>query len=448
MYYKTSEIQQKYKDKLVSADFAASLIKDGDRISFGMGVGHSKTFDDALAKRINDLYDIEVISLLTFMDKPYSVFTASEGKEHVFFMAEHMTAQDRQMRDDGRCWYMPMQLREAPSYWYIDGNQVDYLVIQVTPMDAHGNFNMGPCVADNFGIMHNAKHVIVEVNEALPFAFGENSINISEVDYVIEGEAHKPTVLGSKPFTELDHQIASHVVERMRSNSTLQLGIGSLPNCIGALLCDSDMGNFSCHTEMLADAYLDLFNAGKLTGDKPIYRGKMVYTFAAGREELYDFIDHNQICYAMPSGFTNDIEVIASIDNFVSINGAMGVDLFGQVNAETIGPKQFSGTGGQLDFVQGAYKSNGGQSFICLPSSRTLKDGTRISTITPLLAPGSIVTTPRTATHFVVTEYGAVNLKGKSTAQRAELLISIAHPDFRDDLIKEAEKLGIWRQKR
>ena len=445
MFYKSSEIQEKYRSKLVTAEEAAAMVKDGDRIHYGMGVGCSKDFDEALAKRINSLYDIEVVSLVTFTNEAYAVFRESEGKEHVRFVSEHMNGFDRQMQADGRCWYQPIMLREAPSYWGINGNFVDYFVIQVTPMDEHGNFNMGPSVADNFGIMKAAKHVIVEENPAMPFAFGENVINISEVDYVIQGKPRKMAVLPNKPFSDIDHKIASYVVDKIESGSTLQLGIGSLPNCIGALLCESDKGDFGCHTEMLADAYLALYNAGKLTGKKPCYDGKMVYTFAAGTEALYDCIDHNQICYAMQSGYTNDINVIASIDKFVSINGAMQVDLFGQVASEAIGPKQFSGTGGQLDFVQGAYMSKGGQSFITLPSARKLKDGSFISTISATLPLGSVVTTPRTATHYVVTEYGAVNLKGKDLAERAKLLISIAHPDFRDQLIEDAKKLGIWK---
>lgn len=211
------------------------------------------------------------------------------------------------------------------------------------------------------------------------------------------------------------------------------------------MLADSDQRNINAHTEMFTDAYVDLFAAGKLTGNKPIDKSKAVYTFAGGTKRLYDFIDDNPICCNAPVDYVNNIATIAQIDNFVSINSCIQVDLYGQVCSESAGYQQISGTGGQLDFVLGAYQSNGGQSFLCTPSTRVGKDGQLESLISPVLPPGAIVTTPRMATNFIVTEYGAADLKGKTTWERAERLISIAHPDFRDQLIKDAEKMGIWK---
>ncbi len=280
----------------------------------------------------------------------------------------------------------------------------------------------------------------------MPLAQGfQTQVNLADVDYIVEGSNETLAELPTKGATEIDRQIAAHVVERISSDSTLQLGIGGLPNCIGQMLADSDVKNISGHTEMLVDAYVELFNAGKLTNNKAINKGSLVYTFAGGTKKLYDFIDGNPICCNAPVDYVNNVDVIASMDNFVSVNSCIQVDLYGQVCSESGGYQQISGTGGQLDFVMGAYHSKGGQSFICTPSTRTLKDGTKESLIAPVLTPGSIVTTPRSATHMIVTEYGVANLKGKSTWERAELLINVAHPDFREDLIKAAEKNGIWK---
>ncbi|MGN1144388.1 MAG: acetyl-CoA hydrolase/transferase family protein, partial [Anaerovoracaceae bacterium] len=223
---------------------------------------------------------------------------------------------------------------------------------------------------------------------------------------------------------------------------------GGLPSSIGCLLAKSDINDLNSHTEMFVDAYLDLYAAGKIVNkiNLPLNHGRAVYSFAAGSKKLYDFIDNNPTCCCAPVEWVNNCTNIAEINKFVSINSCIGVDIYGQVCAETAGYQQISGTGGQLDFVIGAYRSNGGKSFLCLPSTRVLKNGQRISLISPVLPPGSVVTTPRSCTGFIVTEYGAANLKGKSTWERAEMLINIAHPDFRDELIQEAEKMGIWKR--
>jgi acyl-CoA hydrolase len=313
-------------------------------------------------------------------------------------------------------------------------------------MDKFGNFNLGPQVADMWGVIRAAKKIVVEVNENMPVAHGyQTTINIANVDHVVIGSNTPPAELPAKEASEIDKLIAGHVVEKIQDNSTLQLGIGSLPNCIGAMIAESDIKNVNAHTEMLTDAYVDLFEAGKITGNKPIDRDKIVYTFAGGTKKLYDFIDGNPLCAAAPVDYVNLVETVAKIDNFVSVNSCIAVDLYGQVCSESAGYQQISGTGGQLDFVLGAFQSKGGQSFLCTPSSRVNKKGELESLISAGLAPGSIVTTPRMATNYIVTEYGAANLKGKSTWERAELLINIAHPQFRDQLIKDAEKMGIWK---
>ena len=444
--YRTSSLDRHYQGKLITADQAAALVRPGDRVHFGLGCGQVVDIDAALARRADELSHVTIFSTASLIDKPFKVYEATESNNQVRFVSAHFGPADRHMSDAGRCAYLPMMFRELPFYWTSNNNALDIACFQVAPMDEHGNFNLGPQVSDMWGVIRSAKTIIVEVNENMPIAQGhQTQLNLYGVDYVVEGSNSPLPVIERKAPTETERRIASRVVERIKSNSTLQLGIGGLPSCIGSLIADSDLRNINAHTEMFVDAYVDLFEAGKLTGNKRIDRGKAVYTFAGGTKRLYDFIDNNPICCTAPVDYVNDTHVIGSIDNFVSINGCIQVDLYGQVCSETVGPRQISGNGGQLDFVMGAFASKGGQSFLCTPSTFTKPDGTVESLIVPTLAPGSVVTTPRQATHFIVTEYGAADLKGKSTWERAELLIDIAHPKFQDELVKKAEKMGIWK---
>lgn len=440
-----TEVQNMYKEKLVTPDEAVSHVKDGDRIYAGIAGGVFNDLDEALSKRINDLRDIEIISLVTFPDGLYKTFSESKGIEHVRFSSTHFSGHDRKMQDAGCNWYIPIMFHDLPSYWDIPGNEFDIVMIQAGPMDNQGNFNLGPWVGDVHSAIRNSKAVILEINENMPYCHGiRNYVNVKDVTCVAEGTNSPIAELPPAPFGDLEREIANHIVPLIRSGSALQIGIGALPNCVGSLLSTSDVKDLTCHSEMFVDAFVELYEAGKITGSNSVVEGKMFYTFAGGSKEMYDFLDNNQMACIAPVELVNNIGVIASVDNFVSINGALAVDIFGQVAAETIGAKHFTGTGGQMDFVQGAYNSKGGQSFIAISSARTLRDGRVISNIQSTLPQGTIVTTPRSATHYVVTEYGAVNLKGKNTRERAELLISIAHPDFREGLIADAEKLGIW----
>ena len=241
--------------------------------------------------------------------------------------------------------------------------------------------------------------------------------------------------------------VAKYIVEQIPNGACLQLGIGGMPNAVGSLIAESDLKDLGVHTEMYVDAFVNIAKAGKINGSKKnINTGRQVYAFAAGSKELYDYLDDNPECMSVPVDYANDIDIISAHDNFISINNAVDIDLYGQVNAESAGIKNISGAGGQLDFVLGAYKSKGGKSFICLSSTFSTKDGELKSRIRPTLANGSIVTDTRANTNYIVTEYGMVNLKGLSTWERAEALISIAHPDFRDELINEAEQMNIWRR--
>lgn len=444
--YKVSNLAAEYKKKLITADQAAEMVQNGDRLHFGLGCGSIVDIDKAIARRASELRDVEVISTVTIREKPFETYLATTSNEQVRFASAHFSSHDRAMNRDGRCWYIPMMFCELPFLWVNNNCEIDIAMFQVAPMDEHGNFNLGPQVADMWGVIKSAKKIIVEVNENMPIAHGyQTQLNLYGIDYVVEGSNTPLAELKVKAPSEIDKKIASHIVPRIKSHSTLQLGIGSLPLCIGSMLAESDQRNINGHTEMLTDAYVDLFEAGKLTGNKPIDKGKVVYTFAGGSRRLYNFINENPICCNAPVDYVNNIATTAQIDNFVSVNSCIQVDLYGQVCSESSGHQQISGTGGQLDFVLGAYQSKGGQSFLCTPSTRVNKNGELESLISPVLRPGAIVTTPRMATNFIVTEYGAADLKGKTTWERAELLINIAHPQFRDQLIKDAEKMGIWK---
>ena len=322
--------------------------------------------------------------------------------------------------------------------------------MQVAPMDAHGYFNFGPSASHTAAMLEKAKCVIVEVNENMPRCLGgfEEGIHISKVDMIVEGNNPAIDELGGGgAATEVDQAVARLIVDQIPDGACLQLGIGGMPNAVGSLIAESDLKDLGVHTEMYVDAFVDIAKAGKITGaHKNIDRFRQVYGFGAGTKKMYDYLDENPELMSAPVSYTNDIKNIAALDNFISINNCVDLDLYGQISSESSGTKHISGAGGQLDFVLGAYMSNGGKSFICCSSTFTDKQGVVHSRIRPTLVDGSVVTDTRANTHYIVTEYGMVNVKGLSTWQKAEAIISVAHPDFRDELIKEADKMHIWRR--
>ncbi|MBD5134756.1 MAG: butyryl-CoA:acetate CoA-transferase [Lachnospiraceae bacterium] len=442
------DYNQLYSQKLVTAEEAAKAVSSGNWVDYGWTVNTPVAVDAALAKRMNELTDVNFRGgILMWVPE---IFKIDNPVEHLTWNSWHMGGIERKAASQGFSFYAPIRYSELPRYYRESQTPPDVAIFQVAPMDSHGYFNFGPSASHLAAACEMAKTIIVEVNQNMPRCIGgfEEGIHISKVDMIVEGD--NPSIAemgGSSAATEVDEAVAKLIVEEIPDGACLQLGIGGMPNAVGSLIAKSDLKNLGVHTEMYVDAFVDIAKAGKINGSmKNIDKGRQTYAFAAGTKKLYDYIDDNPECMSAPVDYTNDIRSISALDNFMSINNAVNLDLFGQINAESAGTKNISGAGGQLDFVLGAYLSKGGKSFICCSSTFTTKDGQLKSRILPTLEPGSIVTDTRANVHYLVTEYGKVNLKGLSSWQKCEAIISVAHPDFRDELIKDAEKMNIWKR--
>ena len=443
------DFKASYQQKLATPEQAAALVKSGDWVDYGWTTGTPVAVDAAIAKRLPELKDVKFRGgILMWVPE---IFKIENPAEHFSWNSWHMGGIERKAVAQGFSFYSPIRYSELPRYYRDMPEDVDVAVFQVAPMDNHGYFNFGPNASHMAAVCERSKKVIVEVNKNMPVCLGgsEVGVHIDDVDMIVEGDSPAIAQLGGGGApTEVDQAVAKLIVEQIPNGACLQLGIGGMPNAVGSMIAQSDLKDLGVHTEMYVDAFVDISVAGKITGaHKQIDKGRQTYAFGAGTQKLYDFLDGNPACMSAPVDYTNDIRSISSLDNFISINNAVDIDLFGQVNAESAGIKNISGAGGQLDFVLGAYLSHGGKSFICMSSSfMDKKTGQMQSRIRPTLANGSIVTDTRANVHYFVTEYGMVNLKGLSTWQKAEALISVAHPDFREQLIQEAEKMHIWRR--
>ncbi len=439
---------KEYAQKMITAEEAAALVKSGDWVDYGWTTATPVAIDAALAARAEELENVNFRGGI-LMWTP-EIFKVPNVKDHFTWNSWHMSGFERRAVKDGFCFYCPVKYSELPRYYRENIRHLNIAFFQVTPMDKHGFFNFGPNASHMMAVCEIADVVVVEVNENMPRCLGgfEEAIHISKVDYIVEGPNGAIAEMGAGAApTEVDKAVAELIVEEIPNGACLQLGIGGMPNTVGSMIAESDLKDLGVHTEMYVDAFVDIAKAGKINGSKKtLDRGRQVYAFGAGTKKMYDYLDDNPECMSAPVDYTNSAKTVSQIDNFISINNAVDIDLYGQVNAESAGVKQISGAGGQLDFVLGAYLSNGGKSFICCSSTFTSRDGKMHSRIRPTLATGSTVTDTRANTHYVVTEFGKVCLKGMSTWQRAEALISLAHPDFRDELIKEAEKMQIWRR--
>lgn len=436
-----------YRQKCVSADDAVKVIRSGDWVEFGFGTSKPRLLDEALVKRKDELHDVKLRGgvILTSI----AAVECDPTGEHFSWNSWHMGGQERKYAQNGLAYYIPIKYSELPRYLR-ENVQTDVVAIQVAPMDEHGYFSFGATISHNTAAIEKARTVIVEVNEDMPRVHGgyDHIVHISKVDYIVEAGHQGLPELPSAPASDIDKKIAEYVLPEINNGACIQLGIGGIPNALGKMIAESDLKDLGIHTEMLVDGFVDMVEAGKVTGSrKQLDRGRIAFSFAAGTQKLYDFMRDNPSLAGYPVDYTNHPSIASQIDQLISINGALEIDLAGQVCSETAGTKPISGSGGQLDFVEAAYNSKGGKSFICLPSTYTDKQGKVYSRIKSLMTLGSVITDTRTTVQYVVTEYGKVNLKGLSSWQRAEALISIAHPDFRDNLSKEAVELKIWRKK-
>ncbi len=443
------DYKEMYAAKLVTAEKAAEVVKSGDWVDYAWCATTPVAFDKALAKRMGDLYDVNFRGGILCWEP--AIFQIENPEEHLTWNSWHMSGIERRACGRGFGFYSPLRYSELPHYYRDSEDPLNVACLQVSPMDEKGYFNFGPSASHLAEVVGRAETVIVEVNKNVPRCLGgfSNCINVADVDMIIEGD--NPEIgqipAGGAP-TEVDIAVANLIVPQIPDGACLQLGIGGMPNTVGSMIAESDLKDLGVHTEMYVDAFVEIAKAGKITGrKKSIDYGRQVYAFAGGTNMMYDYLNDNEECMAAPVEYTNDVRTIAQLDNFISINNAVDIDLYGQVNAESAGIRPISGAGGQQDFVMGAYLSRGGKSFICMSSTFTNKKTGEVSSrIKPTLDAGSIVTDTRTNIMYLVTEYGCVNLKGTTAWERAEKIISVAHPDFRDQLIESAQKAGVWRR--
>jgi acyl-CoA hydrolase len=421
----------------ISPERAAGLVRSGMWLDYGSSTCQPDVFDRALASRIKELSDIKIRNGLSL--RPRAVLEADPSSERVLCLSIHFSGYDRKQHDAGQCVYLPINFGELPDYYRRFIDPVDIAVIKACPIDENGFFNLSVSCVYHRALIERARTVIIETNSSLPYVYGEsNGVHVSEVDYVIEGDNEPPPALKNAPVSDIDRAIARKIAGEIEDGACLQIGIGGIPNAVCTLLLESGVRDLGIHSEMMAEGMVDLYKAGRVTGArKTIDRGKHVYSFALGSRDLYATLDRNPDMRAMPLEYTSLPHMIMQNENVVAINATTQIDLQGQAASESDGNRHISGTGGQAQFVRGAYASKGGKSFICLPSTYD-KRGERRSRVVLNLTLGNIVTTTRSDMMYVVTEYGMVNLKGKSVPERAQALIGLAHPDFREGLERQA----------
>lgn len=443
--------QEEYRRKLVSAEEAAQLVQSNDIIEYGMFATKPVDFDRALGQRAGDgLQNVSIRATGTVLPVPEVIKCDPEQKSFQYF-SWYFTAIDRKAGDYGLACHAPFNYHEATMLAYNPDFQhawANAWCAQVTPMDRAGCFNFGLGNSHNRGMALNSRIAVVEVNQNMPRCLGgsDEYVHISEIDYIIEG-SNQP-VFATPPSAEptaSERRIAEQVVEEIVDGACIQLGIGALPNLIGNMIADSDLKELGIQSEMFCDAMVKMYEKGKITNSRKTRDiNKSTFSFCLGTQDTYDFLNDNPRCASVAVYDTNSPEAIARNDNVVSINNILEIDLLSQVCSETYGLRQISGTGGQLDFVTGAFHSKGGKSFLAFSSTFTDSEGKMHSRVKPLLTPGAVVTVPRTQVQFIVTEYGKVNMKALSIWGRAEALINIAHPDFRDELLTAAKEMKLW----
>ena len=437
-----------YKSKFKSAEEAVSVVKDGDTVAYSEFAMASMYLDAAFAGRVPGLHGITLRS--TTCPFPPKAVLADPKRQHLRYNDWHFSPASRKLCDKGLCRYIPMNYHYGPSA-IRQGliGRINVLMLMVSPPDDEGYVSLGTSSSITPTYLQFSDYVIAEVNENVPRTFcdEQSRVHVSQIDCFVQGPNDPMIEAPTPPANDVDRRIAELVVSLIPDRACIQLGIGAMPNAVGELIAGAGLKDLGVHTEMLCDAYVSMAEAGCITGRyKTTDPGRIVYTFAMGTKKLYDFLDGNPDCLLAPVDYTNDPFLIAQNDNMICLNNAIEVDLYGQTASETSGPRQISGTGGQLDFITGALEAEHGRAFLAMHATFTDRDGNLHSNIIPRFTAGDIITTPRTQAPNIVTEYGIASLPGKTTWQRAEALINIAHPDFRDELIRAAEEQKIWRQ--
>jgi acyl-CoA hydrolase/GNAT superfamily N-acetyltransferase len=419
-----------YKNKVATAAEAVSKVRSGQRVFIGSGAAEPQLLVEALARRGPELADTQITHILTLGVAPYADPKLMDGFRHnALFIGPNVRAAVA----EGRADFTPVFLSEVPRLFHRGKMPIDVALIQVSPPDEHGYCSYGVSVDVTKAGAESARYVVAEINPNMPRTLGDSFIHIDHIDVLVPSEQSILEVPAGK-IDKVALRIGQNIADLIQDGSTLQMGIGTIPDAV--LSCLGDKQDLGVHSEMLSDGIIDLVEKGVINGSrKNIHKGKIVVSFVIGSRRLYDFVDNNPMCEFHPSEFTNDPFRIAQNDRVVAINSALQVDLTGQVCADSLGTYFYSGIGGQVDFIRGASRSHEGRPVIALPSTAA---GGKVSRIAPTLTPGAGVVTSRGDVHYVVTEYGIANLHGKTIRERAMALIHIAHPDHREQLMEEA----------
>ncbi len=427
-----------YNSRLTTAEQAVKVIQSHDRLFLTGNVSVPKVLLGALVDRAHELEDVEICQALTIGPADY---VKPEMEGHLRVNTLFISGNVRKAVQEGRADFTPVLLSEFPLLFKNKVLPVDVAVIHVSLPDEHGFCSLGVEVGLTKSAAESAKIIIAEVNEQMPRTLGDSFIHVSRLTHIVHTDYPIPEMaMGEEGDMQVVENIAGHIAGLIPDGATMQMGIGAIPDAVlGFLKHKRDLG---IHSELFSDGVIDLVESGVFTNArKTLHPGKIVAGFILGTKRLYDWVDDNPMIELHRTEYINDPFVVAQNERMVAINSAIEVDLTGQVCADSIGPKFYSGVGGQLDFIYGASRSKGGVPIIALPSTTTLRDGTLISRIAAMLKPGAGVVTSRNHVHYVVTEYGVADLYGKTIRQRALQLINIAHPDFRADLEKQAKEL-------
>lgn len=420
-----------YKKKLCKAEEAVSMVKSDSRVYLGGNAAAPFHLMRALAKRKDELRNVELLHVLLMGEDPFS---GPDMEGHFRHNSLFVGPADRKAVNEGKSEYIPIHLHMIPRLLRSPMAKPNVAIVQVSPPDIHGFMSLGVEVLASKAAVESADIVIAQVNELMPRTLGDSFVHVSRCTKIVEHTEELP-ILNKEPFSEIEAKIGKHIADLIEDGCTLQLGIGGIPDAVLFFL--KGKKELGIHTEMVSDGAMEAIEEGTITcRRKTLHPGKVIATFILGTKKLYTYVDNNPLFELHPVDYTNHPFVIAENEKMIAINSAIEVDLTGQVCSDSMGTYIYSGFGGQVDFIRGAAHAKDGKPIIALPS--TAKGGT-VSRIVPVLKTGAGVVTSRADVHYVVTEFGVAYLFGKNLKERAEALINVAHPDFRDDLIKEAK---------